>query len=134
METRTASEVDRDEWEDRWRKFLKIDVKLDKLSELLTGLTLDSFLSQNSGLLQAVLTKCAGIKGWTSPKGFFVDELFKRRNTIVHRGQINFPQADAEMCFTIATTLTRILDELDAQRLRILDAKHRSQQTAELGQ
>jgi hypothetical protein len=124
MQTRTASDAEQEEWEDRWRKFYAIGVKLDKIAELLAGLPFDSFLVQNSGLLQPVQTQYPAFKNSPSPKKFFEDEFFKRRNKIVHRGEINFQQADAEMCFTIATTLWRILDTMDAHRRRALDAEH----------
>jgi hypothetical protein len=53
LSTRSANDADREEWEERWRKFFAIGTKLDKVSELLTGQPFDSFLSQNSGLLGA---------------------------------------------------------------------------------
>jgi hypothetical protein len=122
--TRTVTDTDQEAWEDCWRKFYAVGVKLDKVSDLLTGLPFDSFLAQNSSLLQAVQTQYPACKNPTSPKKFFEDELFKRRNRIVHRGEIDFEQTDAELCFTIAATLWRILNTMDAHRLRALDAEH----------
>jgi hypothetical protein len=123
MPTRTSTESDQEECEERWRKFYSIGVKLDKVSELLTSLPFDSFLAQNSGLLQAVQTRYLASKSSPSPKKFFEDEFFKRRNRIVHRGEIDFQQTDAEMCFTIATTLWQILAEMDTWRSRALSLK-----------
>jgi hypothetical protein len=124
MTTRTPADTDQQAWEDQWRKFYAIGVKLDKVSELLTGGPFDSFLAQNTDLLLAVQTQCPEYKNSISQKKFFEDEFFKRRNRIVHRGEIDFQQTDAELCFTIATSLWRILDTMDAQRLRALNAEY----------
>ena len=102
LNTRPANDADREGWEERWRKFFAIGTKLDKVSELLTGQPFDSFLSQNSGLLRAVQAQYSTITASRSTKKYFEDELFKRRNRVVHRGEIDFPQADAELCFTTA--------------------------------
>ena len=47
---------------------------------------------------------------------FFISELFHKRNRIVHFGEIDFQQSDAEMSFTLATTLSQILSAMDKQR------------------
>jgi hypothetical protein len=126
LNTRPANDADREEWEERWRKFSAVGTKLDKVSELLTGQPFDSFLSQNSGLLRAARARYRAITASPSPRKYFEDEFFKRRNRIMHRGEIDFPQADAELCFTIAATLLGILTEMDEQRQRALNAKHKA--------
>jgi hypothetical protein len=59
-----------------------------------------------------------------SLKDFFVKEFFHKRNKIVHFGKIDFQQPDAEMCLTLATTLSQILTAMDAQRRRALEGKY----------
>jgi hypothetical protein len=57
-------------------------------------------------------------------KDFFVKEFFYKRNRIAHFGKIDYQQPDAEMCFTLGSTLWQILTEMDAHRRRALEAKH----------
>jgi hypothetical protein len=42
----------------------------------------------------------------------------------VHSGEIDFPEEDAEMCITLATTLFEVMAAMDKERLKALDAKH----------
>jgi hypothetical protein len=128
MSARTPNDADDEGWEKQWRDDVRtVAARLDKVSGLLTGQPFDSFLSQNSGLLQAVHARYPASKGAASPKDFFIKELFHRRNRIVHFGEIDFQRPDAEMCFTQATTLSQILAAMDAQRRRALEAKHSAQ-------
>jgi hypothetical protein len=127
MNTRKPADTDRDEWEKQWREGARtIAARLDKVSGLLAGQPFDSFLAQNGGLLKPIHTQFPASKSEPSPKKVFITELFHKRNKIVHFGEINFPQADAEMCLTLATTLSQVLSAMDAQRRLALDAKHAS--------
>jgi len=131
METRMPGESDRDEWERQWREDVRtVAARLDKVSALLAGQSLDSFLAQNSGLLKPVHTQYPASKSEPSPKKFFITELFHKRNRIVHFGEINFQQADAEICLTLATTLSQVLSAMDAERRLVLDAKPASTRSA----
>jgi len=56
-------------------------------------------------------------------KVLLVEELFRRRNKIVHFGKIDFEPPDAEVCFELATTLSKILAAMDAERNDALKAK-----------
>jgi len=42
---------------------------------------------------------------------------------IVHSGKIDFQQDDAEICFTLAKTLYKILEAMDLHRRSALEAK-----------
>lgn len=122
VSTGMLSNADEEEWEKQWRDDARtIAARLDKVSSLLTGKPFDSFLSHNAELLQTVQTWYP--KNAASQKDFFIKGLFHRRNRVVHFGDIDFKQADAEMCVTLATTLSQILTGMDAQRRRALDAK-----------
>jgi hypothetical protein len=124
MLIRNPTDEDDEGWERLWRDDVRtIAARFEKVSGLLTGQSFDSFLSQNSQLLKSVRTQYQTFKSTLSPKDFFVKELFYRRNRIVHFGNIDFQQADAEMCFTMASALWQILAAMDAHRRRALEAK-----------
>jgi hypothetical protein len=128
MSTRTPTDADEETWEKQWRdKVRTVAARLDKVSALLTGHTLDSFLSQNGALLRHVHTQYPASKSEPSPKKFFITELFHRRNRIVHFGEINFQQPEAEMGLALATSLSQILSAMDAHRRNALDAAHTAQ-------
>jgi hypothetical protein len=130
MGTKMPGDDDRNEWERQWREDVRtVASRFDKVSGLLAGQTFDSFLAQNSGLLKPLHKNYPASKSEPSPKKFFIRELFHKRNRIVHFGEIDFPQADAEMCLTLATTLSQVLSAMDAQRRLALDAKHASTRT-----
>jgi hypothetical protein len=121
--TRTPDDADREKWEEQWRKAFAITAKLDKVSALVAGLPFDSFLAQNSGLWQDIQAKYPVSTKYPSPKEFFDKEFFRKRNKIVHFGEIDFQQPDAEMCNALARMLFRILGAMDDER-RALNAKH----------
>ncbi len=125
MLVRNPNDADDDGWEEQWRDDVRtVAARLDKVSSLLTGQPFNLFLSQNSALLQAVHARYPAAESAASPKEFFVKELFHKRNRIVHFGKTDFQQPDAEMCFTLATTLSQILAAMDEQRRRTLEAKY----------
>lgn len=128
MSAGTSTDADDEGWEKQWRDDVRtVAARLDKVSDLLTGRPFDSFLTQNTGLLQSVHARYPASKSAASPKDFFIEELFHRRNRIVHSGKIDFQQPDAELCLTLATTLSQILAAMDAQRRRALEAKYSAQ-------
>ena len=53
----------------------------------------------------------------------FVEGLFHKRNKIVHLGEIDFQQQDAELCFTLADALFQIMKAMDEKRRKALDDK-----------
>lgn len=64
------------------------------------------------------------------PQEFFQQELFNKRNKIVHYGEIDFKKVDAEMCFALASALTAILKRMDDKRIAALDAAHEAERAA----
>lgn len=112
----TPTDADEEEWEKQWRDVRSVAARLDKVSSLLTGQPFDSFLSRNGEVLHGLHAHYPASKKTASPKDFFVKELFHKRNKIVHFGKIDFQQPDAQMCLTLATTLSQILAAMDAQR------------------
>jgi len=111
---RTPTDADDEVFENQSRDDVRtVAERFDKVSELLTGQPFDSFLSQHNGPLQLFHAKYPASKNANSPKDFFIKELFHRRNKIVHSGQIDFQQANAEICLTLAMTLSEILKAMD---------------------
>ncbi len=128
MSARNLTDADEEACEKQWRDEVRtVAARLDRVSGLLAGQPFDSFLSQNSRLLQPVHARYPDSKTEPSPKQFFIKELFYKRNKIVHFGKIDFQQPDAEMCLTLATTLSQILAAMDAQRRGAMEAKYRAQ-------
>ncbi|HEV2232779.1 MAG TPA: hypothetical protein VGV68_05165 [Terriglobia bacterium] len=121
--TRTPAEADKNEWEKQWRDCLSVTARLDEVSKLLTEEAFGSFLSHNGALLKPLHNKFPNSRNPASLKDFLQKEFFDKRNKIVHRGQINFQQADAEQCFSLAATLRQILSEMDSQRNKRLQAE-----------
>ncbi len=125
MLVRNPTDADDEGWEKQWRDDVRtIAARFDKVSGLLTGQPVDSFLSQNSELLKNMYLRYPASKSAASLKDFFVKEFFYKRNRIVHFGKIDFQQPDAEICFTLGSTLWQILAAMDAHRRRALEAKH----------
>jgi len=111
--------------EKQWRDDVRtVAARFDKVSGLLTGQSFDSFLSKYSELLKIMHAGYPASKGVASPKDFFVKEVFHKLNKIVHFGKIDFQQPDAEMCFTLASTVSQILAAMDAQRRHALETKY----------
>ena len=128
MLVRNPTDADDEEWEKQWRDDVRsIAARLDKVSGLVTGQSFDSFLSQNSGLLKAVDAQYRASNNPASPKDFFIKEIFHRRNRIVHFGNIDSQQSDAESCLKLASVLSQILAAMDAQRRRALETKYSTQ-------
>jgi hypothetical protein len=120
MLVRNPTDADDDGWEKQWRDDVRtVAARFDKVSGLLTGQSFDSFLPKHSELLKIMHAGYPASKGVASLKDFFVKEFFHKRNKIVHFGKIDFQQPDAEMCLTLATTLSQILTAMDAQRRRL---------------
>jgi hypothetical protein len=125
MLVRNPTDADDEGWEKQWRDTVRtIGARFDKVSGLLTGQPFDSFLSQNGELLKNMHLRYPASTSAASLRDFFVKEFFYNRNRIVHFGKIDYQQPDAEMCFTLGSTLWQILAAMDVQRRRALEAKH----------
>lgn len=113
--------VKREEYAEEWRNFRYIARRFDEVSQLLTGKNFDSFLQDNSALIKGVESEYPTFKNFTSRKEFFRQELFDRRNKIVHRGEIDFQEAEGKMCFALATALFHIIKAMDVHRIKVMD-------------
>jgi len=111
----------KEECAEEWRNFRYISRRFDEVSLLLTGKNLDSFLLDNGALVKTVENEYPASKTFTSWKEFFRRELFDRRNKIVHRGEIDFQEAEGQMCFALAATLSQIIKSMDLHRIKAMD-------------
>ncbi|MGA8429174.1 MAG: hypothetical protein WB729_05105 [Candidatus Sulfotelmatobacter sp.] len=126
LDTRTPTQTDSDEWSAQWNKWTGIALRFKKASELMVGKDLDSFLLLNPGPIAKLAAKYPDVAGCASPQKFFISGLFHKRNRVVHDGEIDFGQDVAEKCVTLAATLFEILEAMDKERLKALDAKHKA--------
>ena len=101
-------------WEEEFRKLSTISRRLDAVSELLTGDGFDSFLALRPDVIPT-LRKTYPLLG-ASPKDFFIQELFWKRNRILHSGRVQFGRAEAEAGVRIALTMIQIIRLIDKQR------------------
>lgn len=105
-------------WETEFRKVLHgVGGKLDAVTRFLTNSTFDDFIARNKKL-SALLPQVYPNMRSRKPKTFFVQELFRRRNKILHSGQVQFTKEDAEACTKMAMSLLQILAEIDNERYR----------------
>jgi hypothetical protein len=122
---RTPTLADRDKLEEQWHDFRNISLRIEEVSKLLTGENFDAFLQRNPGLLTPVQTKYSAFAPLgTSPKKSFVELLFKKRNRIVHFGEIDFGPPDGEICFTLAAALFLVMKVMDDKRSKTQQAEH----------
>ncbi len=108
------------QWAKEWREFQTTSRRLDEISKLLTCKTFDSFLSSNSDLSKVIAAEFPGISGCSSAKKFFIQELFHRRNRILHGGEVDFNELEARACFGLAAALFRIKTTMDLHRNDVL--------------
>ncbi len=102
-------------WEDQYRKWSRITQKLDQVCQLLTGSDFDSFVAARPALSQLLVTRhpeSAGI----SPKKFFEENLFWRRNGIIHFGRVDLGELEAASCLQLALSLYNVLNAADHQK------------------
>jgi hypothetical protein len=110
-----VTEEQEQEWENEFRRWYTVTQKLDNFSKLMTGIDFDSFVSGD-----ATLTKrFAGVQTGSnsaSPKRVFAEQLFGRRNRILHSGKVDFGKLDAAECFEQAHNLLTIIAAMDRAR------------------
>jgi len=107
-------------WEQEFRKLKGVSGKLDAATQLMTGETFDAFLQRRADLASRLQKNHANI-GNRSASKFFVEELFRKRNKILHSGNTEFGKHEAEACVKMATTLLRIIAEIDKERYTRFD-------------
>ena len=117
---RNPTDADEDSWENEWRDIRAIAKRVEKVSNLLTQKPFDEFIAQNTSLVKNLNAKYTNPA--TSHREFFIQELFHRRNRIVHAGKIGFQKYEAEIALAVATTMWQILDAMDKIRAKALEA------------
>jgi len=104
---------DREQWENEWANMRSVGNRLEKLCVLLTKKPFDEFARLKINLLKPAL---AGHDPASSIKDSFQDQLFEKRNDIVHYGEIDFEKPVGERSLLSATTLLNLLHAMDETR------------------
>ncbi len=113
-------------WEQEFRKMKGVSGKLDATTQLMTTEAFDAFLARRADLSSRLQKNHANMGNRTASK-FFVEELFRKRNKILHSGHTEFGKAEAEACVKMATSLLQIIAEIDKERYTRFDKELRSQ-------
>jgi len=100
----------REKWEAAWSEMRSISNRLDKLSCQLSNGCFDEFAQLNIKWLKDRLD---GFDSATSIKAFFQDQIFEKRNRVVHYGNIDFEADDGKKCFSLALALLGLLKAMD---------------------
>jgi hypothetical protein len=113
-------------WEQEFRKMKGVSGKLDHTVKLMTGETFDSFLSRRADLSSRLQKNYTNL-GNRCPSKFFVEELFRKRNKILHSGHTESGKPEAEACVKMANSLLQIIADADKERYTRFDKELRSQ-------
>jgi hypothetical protein len=115
-----------EQWEDEFRLLQGgVAGKLDGVTQLLTGETFCDFVNRRTEIASMIQKTYPNV-GNRSWKTFFVEELFRKRNKILHSGQVLFGEAEAQACVRMATSLLQIVNEIDKERYTRFDEELRS--------
>ena len=93
-----ATKEQEDSCEKELRRATRVVTKLDLVCRFLTGEDFDTFFLKTSDLTKALRARHPESVDTASPKKFFEETLFHRRNRIVHLGKIDYDRSDAESC------------------------------------
>lgn len=107
-------------WEHEFRKLKGVSGKLDAATLLMTGETFEAFLMRRADLASWLKQNHPNI-GKGSASKFLVEELFRKRNKILHSGHTEFGKLEAEACVKMAATLLRMIAEIDKERYTRFD-------------
>jgi hypothetical protein len=110
-----------DVWEEEFRKLINIGRRLDAVSELISGRTFDSYLSLRPDVLLTL--EKTYLQLGASPKDFFIQELFWKRNKILHSGKVQFGKTEADACARMALAMIQIIRLMDKDRFLQLEQK-----------
>jgi hypothetical protein len=102
--------------------FEKVLDSVDELSRFLTSTDFDKFALQNKALLIPALDEHNPA---TSIKKFFQEQLFEKRNRIVHYGEIDFKKPNGDRCFSLALVMIHLLRAMDRERIKKMDEVHK---------
>jgi len=105
--------------------------RLDRVSDFLTGQSFDAFLAGQSGLAQSMHERHPKSVAVKSLRAFFHQNLFRKRDQIIHCGRIELASGDAEEAFKSALTLFQIISEMDFTRRHRIEENLRNPDTAD---
>jgi hypothetical protein len=103
------------ELEKTLRKYKSIDIKIERIAQLLYPSGLKDFILSNKGLTATIQNGFQSI----SIDNFSDDirkQLFWKRNRILHLGDTIYKEEDAKRCFNIAQLGIKVFEELDAYK------------------
>jgi len=118
--------ADEESWENEWAEMRAVKMRLHQLSLFLTAKDFDSFSFQNKSLFKSVKDQYDASNLHNSPKMFFQNVLFDKRNKIVHYGDVDSQRPDGEMCLSVALALLRILSAMHEERIKRMDEEHKN--------
>jgi hypothetical protein len=124
----TATDADRETWEGDYRTATKrggFANSANFVSEYLTGKPFDSFVDDLAARSGKVLT----VPAIEMKTAHINAELFKRRNRIMHWGNVEYTKQDAQKAFEAAQTAFAVLRVMDKEKADAADRRMR----AELG-
>lgn len=105
------TQVEEAAWEKEYPRSGGFPSPVGFVSQRLVGSTFDDFIDGN-GPAKTIFLRLPNPSG-VKPTQYFQDQLFKRRNRIVHWGYVNSTKDDAAECHTIAVAVVSILREMD---------------------
>lgn len=117
-------------FEAEFRKLLRIEDKLDAVSKLLTYKTLAQFFKANDAMQNWIKTE-QPVLVKQSLKTYMQENLFWKRNRVIHSGKVDFKKEDSTKALAVATVLLRLLQAMDVERIKELDESHRKQRKLE---
>jgi hypothetical protein len=118
--------------EDQWLGCLRTCgtlQRLDRVCRFLTGESFDAFLGKQTALIQSLHERHPESVSASSLRAFFCQNLFSKRDQIVHRGKTDFENAEAEGSLKSALTFFQIISEMEFNRRRQLQDNLKSPNT-----
>ena len=101
-------------WEKEYPRSGGFSGPAEFVSQRLAGTSFDQFVTGNT-TASSIFSMLPNSSSLTASR-YFQEELFKRRNRIVHWGFVNSTKSDALLCLTIAVALVSILREMDRSK------------------
>jgi hypothetical protein len=114
-----VTQTDKEQWEDQFRKF-GIPQKLDTVCRLLANENFDSFLRRDDSMQKWIRRQHPTLVN-ASAATYFQENLFWKRNRIVHFAKIDFQKDDADKALLCAGSLLQLLHAMDMERAKRLD-------------
>jgi hypothetical protein len=109
-----ATEQEKSDLEKEYTKSAGFLTPSDFASNSLVGMGFDEFVATNPNAT-AIMNGFLDAVG-QSPKKYFQQVLFNKRNRILHWGQVSYERVDAESCLKAAIAIGGILKIMDRQR------------------